>query len=241
MIKLVVNVMCAAVIATGASAQDASKGEKIFKKCKACHKIGADAKNGVGPFLTGVVGRPAGSADGYKYSKTLLGANAAGLVWDTDAIVAYLENPKKYMIALLDDPKARPKMTLKLKKEQERRDVAAYLATFSTVSDGESDQSSLATLAPVVNAAMGTVCVVNAAEDALFFAVEVGDGPRNVASLEPGGSLCSVEASTATTGTVSVYEDAEAFEGCSRVIPIGTVEEMRKFAEFDRCAWSSNS
>ena len=96
MIKLVVNVMCAAVIATGASAQDASKGEKIFKKCKACHKIGA------------------GSADGYKYSKTLLGANAAGLVWDTDAIVAYLENPKKYMIALLDDPKARPKMTLKL-------------------------------------------------------------------------------------------------------------------------------
>ena len=47
---------------------DAVAGEKVFKKCMACHKVGEAAKNSVGPVLNGVIGRPAGTAEGYSYS-----------------------------------------------------------------------------------------------------------------------------------------------------------------------------
>jgi cytochrome c len=46
-------------------AQDAAAGEKVFGVCKACHQIGENAKNGVGPLLNGVIGRKAGSVPGY--------------------------------------------------------------------------------------------------------------------------------------------------------------------------------
>ena len=75
----------------------ATKGEKVFKKCKACHKVGEGAKNGTGPMLTGVFGRPAGIIDGFKYSKPMKAAAEGGLVWDTDNLSAYLANPRKYM------------------------------------------------------------------------------------------------------------------------------------------------
>lgn len=114
-----------------AAAQDAAAGKKVFKKCKACHRIGEGAKNGVGPALNNVVGRAAGSAEKYKYSKALMAAKDGGLVWDEEKIADYIADPKAYMIKLLDDPKAKPKMTFKLKKEQHRKDVAAYVATFS--------------------------------------------------------------------------------------------------------------
>ncbi len=112
-------------------AQDVATGEKIFKKCKACHKVGEGAKNGVGPNLNDVVGRVAGSAEGYKYSKTFKAANAAGLVWDADSIAEYIAAPKAYMKAALDDPNAKPKMAFKLKDAQKAKDVVAYVASFS--------------------------------------------------------------------------------------------------------------
>ncbi|WP_424939847.1 c-type cytochrome [Aliiroseovarius sp. S253] len=74
-----------------------AKGEKVFKKCKACHKIGDGAKNGTGPILNGVYGRAAGAVDGFKYSKPMLAAAEGGLVWDETELSAYLANPKKYM------------------------------------------------------------------------------------------------------------------------------------------------
>ena len=74
-----------------------AKGEKVFKKCKACHKIGDKAKNGTGPMLNGVFGRNAGTVDGFKYSKPMLAAAEGGLVWDEAELAAYLANPKKYM------------------------------------------------------------------------------------------------------------------------------------------------
>ena len=46
---------------------DAEKGEKVFKKCKACHAVGEDAKNKVGPILNGIVGAPAGANADFKY------------------------------------------------------------------------------------------------------------------------------------------------------------------------------
>lgn len=110
---------------------DAEKGEKVFKKCKACHTIAsADetiVKGGkTGPNLYGVIGRAAGSED-FKYGAGLKEANEAGAVWSEDELVAYVTNPKDWLEAQGYAKKS--KMTFKLKKGGE--DVAAYLATFS--------------------------------------------------------------------------------------------------------------
>lgn len=119
---------------------DAAAGEKVFKKCQSCHMVGADAKNKVGPVLTGIVGRQAGSFEsfGKKYGKDLVAAGEAGLVWNEEEIFAYLEDPRKYLRAKLDNKKAKSKMAFKLSKEDDRKNVIAYLATFS---EGEAAKS----------------------------------------------------------------------------------------------------
>ena len=81
--------------------QDVTAGEKVFKKCKACHKIGDGSKNGVGPHLTGVVGRPAGSVEGYKYGTGMKQAGAAGLVWTEELILEYITDPSSRHDGLL--------------------------------------------------------------------------------------------------------------------------------------------
>ena len=99
-------------------------GEKAFKKCAACHKVGDGAKNATGPHLNGIVNRAAGTIDGFKYSKPLTDMAAAGLVWDDAALHAFLENPKGFMKGT--------KMTFAgLKKPEERDAIIAYLATFT--------------------------------------------------------------------------------------------------------------
>ena len=57
-------------------------GEKVFKKCKACHEVGDGAKNKSGPQLNDIVGRSIGSADGFNYSKVFKAALDEGRVWD---------------------------------------------------------------------------------------------------------------------------------------------------------------
>lgn len=74
-----------------AAAQDAAAGEKVFLKCKACHQVGEGAKNAVGPVLNGVVGRKAGTVEGYSYSEANKGS---GLTWDEATLKEYLKNPK---------------------------------------------------------------------------------------------------------------------------------------------------
>ncbi len=74
------------------AAADLAKGEKVFGKCKACHKL-TDGKNGVGPFLWGVVGRPIGSAPGFKYSS---GIASHGGDWSLDNLLGFLEAPKTW-------------------------------------------------------------------------------------------------------------------------------------------------
>ena len=86
-------IAAAALVASAhaAGAQDAAAGEHVFRKCKACHEIGPDAANMVGPVLNGVVGRPAGSYPGYHYSDANKGS---GLTWDEATLTAYLKNPQ---------------------------------------------------------------------------------------------------------------------------------------------------
>lgn len=123
---------------------DPENGEKIFKKCKACHQIGPKAKNGVGPDLTGVIGRAMGAGEGYKYGNGLKAANDAGGVWDEDMVAEWLVNPKEYIRAFTGDGGVKTKMTFRLKKEQQRKDVAAYLATFSTAGTAPAMQMGMA-------------------------------------------------------------------------------------------------
>lgn len=71
---------------------DLAAGEKLFKKCTACHKV-ADGANGVGPHLWRVVGRPIAAVRGFGYSPALTGKEGA---WDLEALSAFIENPKRW-------------------------------------------------------------------------------------------------------------------------------------------------
>jgi cytochrome c len=127
-------------IASSAHAEgDATAGEKVFKKCFACHKVGEGAKNGVGPILNGVIGRPAGTAEGFVYSKLNHNAGANGLVWTEATIFDYLADPNTYLKKFLTDGgkadqiAGATKMTFKLPAETDRQNVIAYLKQFSQV------------------------------------------------------------------------------------------------------------
>jgi cytochrome c len=127
--------------ATGANAQaaagDAAEGEAVFKKCMTCHRIGEGAKNLVGPVLTGVLGRKAGTAEGFAYSVLNKNSGEAGLVWTDELVVKYLEDPNAFLKGFLtekgkeDQISGVTKMVFKLADETERRNVVAYLKTFS--------------------------------------------------------------------------------------------------------------
>lgn len=112
-------------------AQDAAAGKTVFNKCKACHKIGADAKNGVGPALNGIIGRTAGSGDGFKYGADMVRAGEKGLVWNEALIADYIAGPRAFLQAYLDDTGAKTRMSFKVNKPQQRLDVAAYLAALT--------------------------------------------------------------------------------------------------------------
>jgi len=98
---------------------DAAAGEKVFKKCKACH-FADKKKNKVGPYLLGVVGRVAASVEGFKYSDAMKARGAEGLVWTEDNIAAYLKAPKKFI------PKNRMAFA-GLKKDEDIANVIAYI------------------------------------------------------------------------------------------------------------------
>ena len=102
---------------------DAAAGEKVYKKCKACHQVGDGAKNKVGPMLNGIVDNEIASVEGFKYSKAFMAKKDEGLVWTEEVLDAYLTKPKKYIKGT--------KMTFPgLKKEADRANVIAYLLSF---------------------------------------------------------------------------------------------------------------
>jgi cytochrome c len=109
--------------ASAVRAQDVVSGEDIFKRCRACHDVGEGAKNKVGPILNGIVGRKAGTIEGFKYSDANLKAGADGWVWTEEKMMEYLLNPRAAMPG--------NKMAYAgLKDEADRKDLIAYLKTF---------------------------------------------------------------------------------------------------------------
>lgn len=127
--------LAAATFALPALAQDAANGEKEFRKCKACHMIqspdGTDVVKGgkTGPNLYGVVGRKAGTQEGFKYSDALVKLGEAGEIWTTADLEAYITDPNKYVEEKVGDASLRTKMTFKMAKNQ--ADVVAFLAQHS--------------------------------------------------------------------------------------------------------------
>ena len=108
--------------ATAAFAQDEPNwrdGRKIFKKCGACHSF-KPGEHRFGPSLNLAVGRKAGTAADFRYSKTMLEKSAAGLVWTDEALDAFLTEPKKFVPTTeMNFPG--------LKDVKDRRDVIAYV------------------------------------------------------------------------------------------------------------------
>src|SRR6056297_600453 len=101
-----------------------SEGEKVFKKCKACHMVGDGAKNRVGPQLNGVMNRAMASVDGFKYSNTLKELGEAGEVWNDQTMAAFMADPKGYVKGT--------KMSFRgLKKDEDIAAVTEYLKSFS--------------------------------------------------------------------------------------------------------------
>ncbi|HVH04316.1 MAG TPA: cytochrome c family protein [Amaricoccus sp.] len=119
------RLLLATLLATGLAAPafaqgDAEAGEKVFNKCKACHMVGPDAKNRVGPELNGIVGREIAAAPDFKYSDAFLAKKAEGFTWSEESLGEYLTNPKEYIPG--------NKMTfVGLKKPEEIANVLAYL------------------------------------------------------------------------------------------------------------------
>jgi cytochrome c len=108
----------AAALGSGAALAegDAEAGKKVFKKCKTCHTFDPGKKK-IGPHLKGVVGRKAGSVEGYKYSKAMAGAD---ITWDEANLDKFLTKPKAFV--------KKTKMSFRgLSKESQRADVIAYL------------------------------------------------------------------------------------------------------------------
>ena len=103
---------------SGGSAQagDASKGKKVFKKCKACHSVKAGKKK-VGPTLHGIMGKKAAQMKKFKYSKAM---KKSGVTWDEATLDKFLTKPKKFMKGT--------KMSFGgLKKKKDRDNVIAYI------------------------------------------------------------------------------------------------------------------
>jgi len=102
-------------------------GEKVFKKCKACHRIGLNAKNGTGPHLNNIFGRVAGQLEDYKkYSKNIKKMGQEGLIWNTETLTSFIENPKEYITGT--------KMNFKgIKKSDELEALIEYLAATTKI------------------------------------------------------------------------------------------------------------
>jgi cytochrome c len=103
-------------------AQDAAAGEKVFAKCKACHIADSD-QNKIGPTLKGVIGRTAGTLEGFKYSPAMVEAGTGGLVWDDATLTEYLKAPKAMV-------KGTKMAFAGLKKDEDLANVIAYLKQF---------------------------------------------------------------------------------------------------------------
>ena len=101
---------------------DLQHGEKVFKKCSACHQIASGGKNMIGPNLWSVIGRTAGSVSDYKYSKAMV---AYGKEWTYEEMNSYLIKPQAYV-------KGTKMAFAGLRKEKDRASVILFMNSKSS-------------------------------------------------------------------------------------------------------------
>lgn len=119
MLKWVLTAALVVAAPAMASAQDAEAGAAVFKKCAACHQVGPEAKNGLGPNLTCVIGSTAGAhAEGYAYSDAL---KKSGIVWDEAKLGEWVQGPSKLV------PGTKMIFPAGVKDETDRANLIAYL------------------------------------------------------------------------------------------------------------------
>lgn len=122
--KLILVSVISGILVAGSQGYAGEKvgdtGTDAFLKCMACHQVGLNARNGVGPVLNGSVGRHAGTYPGYNYSAAM---RNSGLVWDEQTLTRYLRAPREVV------PGTRMAFA-GLNDDQELADVIAYLKRF---------------------------------------------------------------------------------------------------------------
>ena len=112
---IIMGIITFILIFSIANAADPVKGKKVFRKCVACHSL-QEGKNKMGPPLNNLLGRKAGSVDGYKYSKAM---KNSGVVWDEESLDKFLIKPRKFI------PKT--KMSFRgIKKKSLRDDLISF-------------------------------------------------------------------------------------------------------------------
>ena len=109
-------------------------GEKAFSQCQTCHVVVDDDGNTLagrnaktGPNLYGIVGRTAGTVEGFRYGDDLVAAGEKGLVWDEETFLAYVQNPSAFLKEYLEDNSARGRMSFRVRKEEDAANLYAYL------------------------------------------------------------------------------------------------------------------
>jgi cytochrome c len=120
------------------AAGDAEAGAKVFNQCQTCHVV-ADAEGNVlagkasktGPNLYGIIGRTAGTYEGFKYGESIVAMGAAGFAWDEATLAEYAQDPAAFLKKTTGDDKAKSKMSFKLKKPEDAANVAAFLASLA--------------------------------------------------------------------------------------------------------------
>ena len=127
------------VAAPAFASGDVEKGKRAFNQCQTCHIVADAAGNTLagraaktGPNLYGVIGRQAGTAEGFGgYGDSLVQAGVNGLAWDEYSFVAYVQDPTGYLREVLGDKKARGKMSFKVRKESDAEDLYAFLVSLA--------------------------------------------------------------------------------------------------------------
>lgn len=127
---------------------DAAAGKKVFRQCQSCHVVRDDDGNVLagkasktGPNLYGRPGAMIFTEEGFRYSKDSAAAGETGMTWDEATFVEYVQDPTAFLRKVTDNSKARSKMTFKVRKEQDAKDVWAFLVSLSPMMDMEDADS----------------------------------------------------------------------------------------------------
>lgn len=105
-------------------ADDIEQGKQVFRRCAACHYADKNA-NKVGPTLLNLMGRQAGTVDGYNFTASMVDAGKNGLIWNRDTLLQYLHNPREMV-------KGTRMASIKLNNDTDIENLISYLKSVET-------------------------------------------------------------------------------------------------------------